>query len=118
MHRQLEQLQEGSCHDPFDVLGRQLNAEGEPLVRAFLPHAENVLLEGFGDMLRIEGSDLFEFHLDAHASLPLHYRLFWQQKGSATRHATISLYSFAPQVGDLDLHLFAEGRHLHAYRDH
>ena len=31
-------------------------------------------------------------------------------------HCDFDAYAFAPQLGDLDLHLFGEGRHRHAYR--
>ena len=43
----LAMLQRGESHDPFSVLGRQPDGDGI-LVRAFLPNAEEVELEGVG----------------------------------------------------------------------
>ncbi len=116
MNNTLEQLQNGQCHDPFSVLGHHTDASGQTLVRAFLPHAESVELDGIGSMQRREGSDIFELSLDKEIDLAPHYQLIWQEQGSGQTHTTISPYSFTPQVGELDLHLFAQGKHHHAYR--
>ncbi len=110
----LRRLIEARHHNPFDVLGpHQENGEG--LVRAFLPHCDDVsIVETGAKLSRIPGTDLFEWRgeLDALAS---HYRLSWTER-DGTRHTEYDPYSFAPLVGDLDLHLFGEGRHLHAWR--
>ncbi len=116
MNDALKQLQHGQCHDPFSVLGRHTDAEGQVLIRAFLPHAESVEVADIGVMQRHQGSDIFELYLDKNADLTSHYPLIWQEKGTGNSHTTISPYSFAPQVGELDLHLFAEGKHRHAYQ--
>ena len=111
------QLQQGLLHDPFDILG--LHREGQAyVVRAFMPSAEEVELEGFGAMARRENTDLFEISLSRRQTkaLPPHYTLSWIEKGTTDRHSAISPYTFDPQIGDLDQHWFSEGRHLHAYR--
>ena len=113
----LERLQQGRHHDPFTYLGRHPHEEGW-VIRAFLPHAERVELEGVGPMNRVEGSDLFVIRLseEQHRALPRHYRLRWQEKADGSWHQAISPYSFEPQLSEWDLHLFNEGRHHHAWR--
>ncbi|MDR0576272.1 MAG: 1,4-alpha-glucan branching protein GlgB [Candidatus Accumulibacter sp.] len=99
-------------HDPFSVLGR--HAEGsDAVVRAFLPGAaEARIAEGERVMARRPGSDHFEWRGDGH-DLPPHYSLIWRD-GQGRERLVCDPYTFPPQVGDLDLHLFAEGRHRHA----
>ena len=113
----LAMLQRGEWHDPFGVLGRQAVGDTE-IVRAFMPSAEAVELEGIGPLRRIPNTDIFELTLDTAqlAELPAHYRLNWTEKADGQRYSQISPYSFAPLLADLDLHLFSEGRHHHVYR--
>ena len=113
----LQALQRGELHDPFSVLGRHPDGDGE-IIRAFLPSADQVALEGFGKMTRLPDSDLFiaELRGDAMRRVPPHYRLEWSEKSDGSRHSAVSPYSFLPLTGDLDLYLFGEGRHHHAYR--
>jgi len=112
LNTELLRIVEASHHDPFAVLGR--HPEGsQTVVRAFLPHAETVgIAETGAQLARIPDTDLFEWRGEA-AGLPAHYRLAWQDKAGAD-HVTTDPYTFLPQVGDLDLHLFGEGRHRHA----
>jgi 1,4-alpha-glucan branching enzyme len=113
----VQQLQQGRLHDPFSLLGVHTGKSGS-ILRAFMPTAESVTLQGFGSMERLQGTDLFEFYLDHSqvSDLPLHYELQWQEKGSGNIHQLISPYSFATQISDLDMHWFTEGLHHHAYR--
>jgi len=116
MQNDIQLLQSGRHHDPFAILGR--HEHDKAVVRAFMPSAENVELTGLGPMQRIEGTDLFEYFptSDELAKLPIHYNLHWQEKHNGDWHDTISSYSFEPQLGELDLHLFGEGKHHHMYR--
>ena len=41
--------------------------------------------------------------------------MVWRDQGQR-EHIARDPYTFGPQLGDLDLHLFGEGRHRHAYR--
>ncbi len=116
MNDALNRLQQGQCYDPFSVLGYCRDTDGGSLIRAFLPRAETVELAGAGPMRRLEGTDIFELSLNKTHDLPAHYQLHWQEKDSSQSHTTISPYSFEPQVGELDIHLFAQGKHHHAYR--
>ncbi len=109
-------LQNGTHHDPFEYLGRHKTAKGTEIIRAFLPNAEAVSLEGFGKMQRIENSDVFFAEPGKKSDTPLHYNLTWQEKQNGETHCTISPYSFGIISGDLDLELFSAGKHFHAYR--
>ncbi len=99
-------------HDPFSVLGRHPDGDGV-VVRAFIPFATKVTIaEGGLSMERVPDSDFFEWYGDG-ASLPTHYSLIWSD--GHREHYARDPYSFLPQIGDLDLHLFGEGRHRHAH---
>ncbi len=115
MHEALKRLQSGSYHDPFELLGYHETASGGALIRALLPYAEKVELDGIGKMERVEGSDLFELHSNTRFA-PGHYTLKWQDKATGQWHKTVSPYSFEPQVGELDMHWFGEGNHHHVWR--
>jgi 1,4-alpha-glucan branching enzyme len=110
----LQEIIEGRHHDPFEVLGRH-ESGSESVVRAFLPHARRVTIaEGDHELHRIEGTDFFEWRGDASA-VPLRYRLIWHDDRDH-QHIHHDPYCFPPQLGDMDLHLFGEGKHWHAYR--
>ncbi len=135
MNNELQRIQKGTHHDPFQVLGIHDNSkqndnkqgnEKQSILRFFQPHAESVelLLDEAGKTIplaRIPHSDIFELTLDKELEAKLekvhkHPAFRWQQKGTDEWHTTISPYTFAPQTGELDIHLFAEGKHHHAYR--
>ncbi|MCP5130260.1 MAG: 1,4-alpha-glucan branching protein GlgB [Pseudomonadales bacterium] len=105
----------GQHHDPFEVLGCHRQGAGWQ-VRALLPavsEVELVLADGTLPMERLAGSDLFTCTLTG-TTMP-RYQLRW--RGAAGEWVqSEDPYRFGPTVGDLDLHLFGEGRHHHAYR--
>ena len=108
----LRRIAEACHHDPFSVLGRHVEGD-ELVVRAFLPNAVEVrIAEGGRSMTRLPGSDHFEWRGNG-SDLPVHYSLIWRDGQGRERFAR-DPYTFLPQLGDLDLHLFAEGRHFHA----
>lgn len=110
----LERFLQARHHNPFDVLGRHPQGEQE-LVRAFLPRCTSArILELDEPLTRIEHTDLFEWR-GARGRLPRYYQLAWIDQ-DGTEWISHDPYCFAPQLGDLDLHWFGEGRHLHAYR--
>jgi len=110
----LQQLVDSRHPDPFAVLGRQVSGD-RVLVRVLLPHAETVsIAEGGHAMRRIEGTDIFEWEGETQ-QLPERYRLIWRDD-EHREHIAHDPYSYPPQLGDLDLHLFGEGKHRHAYR--
>jgi 1,4-alpha-glucan branching enzyme len=110
----LQLIVEARHHDPFSVLGHQVEA-GKNLLRVFIPRAEHVALaDGQQTLTRIEGSDFFEIELPkGHSGGP--FRLEWKDK-LGVEHTTHDPYSFPPQLPDFDIHLFNEGKHRHAYR--
>ncbi|MBK7540546.1 MAG: 1,4-alpha-glucan branching protein GlgB [Candidatus Competibacteraceae bacterium] len=107
-------LGEGRHPDPFRVLGRHGRAE-RIAIRAFWPGARQVYLVDIGQPLqRVAETDLFEWQGKVSALAP-HYQLAWTT-ADGRQFAMHDPYSFAPQLTLYDLHLFNEGRHLHAYR--
>ncbi len=109
-------------HDPFEVLGRhslgaQATATADTLVRAYLPGARTAALLTNAEQLslnRVEGTDFFEWY-GLGKTLPMHYQLQWTDRHNQTR-TEFDPYSFAPQLGDIDMHLFAEGQHWNIYQ--
>ena len=65
---------------------------------------------------RFENSGLFTANITANQKkkLPQHYRIDWVES-SGVKASTICPYTFLPVLGELDLHLFAEGRHWSIY---
>lgn len=113
----LNKIQHGWHHDPFEWLGLHPTPSGF-IVRALLPSAEKVELDGIGPMTRNKGTDTFEINLTPQQKnqLPVHYQLNWIEKGSLDSHRAVSPYSFTPVLPDFDLGLFSAGTHLHIYR--
>lgn len=119
----IRQLAEGRHHDPFDFLGRHKTrvVDGDDKHRdawriaVWLPTANEVTVEGFG-LQRVEGTDLFVTYLDDadNSQVSNHFQVTWVED-DGTQHTTVSPYTFLPQLGDLDLHLFAEGNHWNIY---
>lgn len=111
----IDRLEQGRLHDPFQLLGRHKD-NSSWVVRSWLPTAIQVTLAGQYPMQALTDSGLFEARLsDAeYQSLASHYLLEWREADGRT-HTLVCPYSFAPQLGELDLHLFAEGRHWQIY---
>lgn len=107
-------------HDPFEVLGRhpleQPVAGADTLIRAFLPGASSAELQLTGEstaMTRLEGTDFFLWQGPA-KRVPSRYQIQWVD-GQGLTHVGYDPYCFAPQLGDMDMHLFAEGQHWNIY---
>ncbi len=114
LNKPLQRILQARHHDPFEVLGRH-SAGNNTLVRAFLPHAERVVILDIDQpMERIPGSDFFEWTGDPDM-LPAHYQISYQTDSGEqiSRHDP---YCFGPQLEFFDMHLFGEGNHWHAYR--
>lgn len=105
---------EARHHDPFSYLGPHLLDDGRVAVRTLLPraHSLRVELKGEGgsheaDLLHSNG--LFEAVLPANAWRKP-YELVWQtHEGKTVRQE--DAYAFGLCLGELDMHLFCEGRH-------
>lgn len=107
-------------HDPFEVLGRhrlaETSATADTVIRAFLPGARSASLV-IGDQIvtceRIEGSDIFEWY-GLESALKRRYQIEWNDRHN-NLHREYDAYNFAPQLGELDIHLFGEGQHWAIY---
>jgi 1,4-alpha-glucan branching enzyme len=100
--------------NPFEVLGKH-QLDGQDVVRAYIPYCESVTIaEGELPMQRLADTDLFEWRGKT-GRLPPHYRFVWRDIHHH-EHIARDPYSFPPQLSNFDLHLFAEGKHWHAYR--
>jgi 1,4-alpha-glucan branching enzyme len=106
---QARALEQGSLHDPFGVLGPHEGPAGR-IVRAFLPGAEAVEV-----VARTTGASLGRLAPGRPAGLfagpvastePYRLRITWPDALQETEDP----YSFGLLLGDLDLHLFNEGR--------
>jgi 1,4-alpha-glucan branching enzyme len=105
-------LAHGSHGNPFAVLGPH-DVEGGRIIRAFLPGASRVevLRQSDGAVLvqlvaSEEEDGLFENFIRDRS--PYRLRIVWPNAVQETEDP----YSFGVMLGDLDLHLFNEGRHF------
>ena len=100
-------------HDPHSILGAHEYGD-HTVIRAFRPHAVEVVA--------LVGDDRYAFeHLDSGlfaVALPftnlIDYRLEVSYPGAGDApdvHTVADAYRFLPTLGEVDLHLFAEGRH-------
>ena len=107
-HYDIEALSQSRHGDPFSVLGPH-RYQDKTVIRAFLPGASSVHLvsaaasEPVAMAFREPG--LFE----AESPSP-DYQLLIDWNG--VMQTTADPYRFAPQLAELDLYLFAEGRHF------
>ncbi len=112
----VDELVEGRLSDPHSLLGAH-SQNGSVVVRAFRPEAESVRVRVEGaepvELERSHPAGLFEGTLDG-AELPLRYRLEVDYAEGATV-VVDDPYAFPPTLGELDLHLAAEGRHERLY---
>jgi 1,4-alpha-glucan branching enzyme len=107
-------IMEARHHDPFEYLGKHREGN-EEVVRCFIPDAVKVrIADADLTMHRMYDSDIFEWR-GKPGLVPEHYRLVWTTSGGHSL-SQYDPYTFAPQLSDFDLHLFAEGKHNHAYR--
>jgi 1,4-alpha-glucan branching enzyme len=108
--RAAAEAMEGRMTDPFGLLGVH-DGPGGKLVRSFQPGAESVELLARDDRRLLGRLDHFEGGLWVGAlgeDVPYLLRVAWPGGGV---HETEDPYSFGFVLGDLDLHLFSEGRH-------
>jgi 1,4-alpha-glucan branching enzyme len=103
-------LANGTHDNPFAVLGPH-DVEGGRIIRAFLPGALKA------EVLRGDGSTLAPLEAAAESGLfenlvcervPYRLRITWPDAVQETEDP----YAFDLLLGDLDLHLFNEGRHF------
>jgi 1,4-alpha-glucan branching enzyme len=102
--------------NPHQVLGPTIDSKGVT-IRTYCPGADQIEVVTVSKkkfvMQRIHDSGVFETVLPKAAKIPS-YR-FNIQSGSEVKTIR-DPYSFPPTIGELDLHLFAEGKHEQVYK--
>lgn len=113
--RLLDTVATGSHHDPHGVLGVHEAADGTWIIRTRRPLATRVEAVG------ADGSSVEFAHLRAgiweaaSATHPTRYDIRATYEDGSTYTAD-DPYRHAPAIGELDLHLIAEGRHEELWR--
>ncbi|HEU4643650.1 MAG TPA: 1,4-alpha-glucan branching enzyme, partial [Gemmatimonadaceae bacterium] len=113
--QEVERLVRGEHADPHRILGAhpaRVGGEDGVVVRAMHPDAvavQCVLEDGRTIAMRDVIPGVFQTFI-ASAALPLRYHLVFRFPDGATWERG-DPYRFLPTVGELDLHLFAEGKH-------
>jgi 1,4-alpha-glucan branching enzyme len=108
-------LLDGRHHDPFEILGCHRRGRAW-VIKALVPGAAEMAVAVGGRTLIMERqpeTDLFSAQLSADQAP--RYRLRYRRDGGDWVEYE-DPYRFPPLVGDLDLHLFGEGRHRHLYQ--
>ena len=114
MQDDLGRIARASHHDPFNVLGNQTGHQDD-FILFYSPETMKLsVTENNIPAMRISGSDFF-FCSENLQQLGEHY-LLTRKDNSNNVTSYYDPYSFASQLDDFDLHLFAEGKHLHIYR--
>ena len=107
---------EARSNDPFGYLGMQKSGSNL-CVRVFLPWARRLSVtdaatgEVAGELARIHPDGLWSGMLGPRPRFQ--YRL--RAEGALGASEFPDIYSFAPVLGDLDIHLLAEGTHHESY---
>ena len=109
----------GDESDPFSYLGMHKDAgSGELLVRAFHPNASAVILldretdAELAELMRVHDTGFFVGVVGSSRD-PFSYRL--RVETGAASQLIDDPYSFGPVLGELDLHLHAEGNYLRSF---
>src|SRR5437588_11783777 len=116
--QELDALVRREHSNPHAVLGAH-PSDGGVAIRVLRPAAQSVTVRlngstsGVAQLEQVHPGGVFEGVLED-ASLPLRYQLEVDY-GSAGRFTIDDPYSFAPTIGELDLHLIGEGRHEELY---
>ncbi len=105
----LARLLAGEHHDPHSILGAHEYGKNT-VIRALRPHASGVIVligKKRYPMKAIEGG---LFAVEVPFTKLADYRFEVEYPGDVV-HSTADPYRFLPTLGDMDLHLLAEGRH-------
>ncbi len=115
LEQNIERLQKGTHHDPFGFLGCHKVKNGWQ-IRTWLPTAKKVVVEGLIQLKQYKSSGLFTADISDQEKNKLseHYQLNWIE-ASDVKVSLVCPYTFSMILGELDLHLFGEGRHWNIY---
>jgi 1,4-alpha-glucan branching enzyme len=115
----IEAVVAGDHGDPFAVLGmHRMDTAGALVVRAFLPQARGVTVverkagRAVGTLESVHEAGLFEGRLGRRKT-PFAYRLRLETEAGPVEIE--DPYRFPPVLGQLDVHLLAEGSHLRLF---
>ncbi|HSH83978.1 MAG TPA: 1,4-alpha-glucan branching protein GlgB [Guyparkeria sp.] len=119
MENDLQALLDARHHDPHRVLGVHVVDESSLRLRTYQPHAVGVeTCDRDGEPIELQAHPdypgLFETTLPKDW-VPAHpeYTIIMP---NGHRYQVVDPYSFLPTVGELDLHLFAEGQHMQLWQ--
>jgi 1,4-alpha-glucan branching enzyme len=110
----LERIVRREHSEPHALLGAHPLPGGGVVVRAWRPEAASVIVQPYGvELERVHPAGVFEGVIED-GEAPLRYQLEvdYADGGSFTVEDP---YRFLPTLGDIDLHLIAEGRHEQLY---
>ncbi|ART68866.1 1,4-alpha-glucan branching enzyme [Mycobacterium dioxanotrophicus] len=109
----VHRLLAGEHHDPHAILGAHESGD-HTVIRAYRPHAVKVTALIGADRFPLEHLESGLFAVAVPYTNLVDYRLEISYPGADDTvdvHTTADAYRFLPTLGELDLHLFAEGRH-------
>jgi len=99
--------------NPHSLLGLHILDDGRKVVRLYRPHANDVYIEIFGNIVKLEkisDSDLFELTVPETTTFK-DYRIY-HQNGSLSHDP----YAFGSSVSHYDEYLFSKGVHYELYK--
>jgi 1,4-alpha-glucan branching enzyme len=109
----LARLISGEHHNPHSVLGAHEYGD-HTVIRAYRPHAAEVVALVGPDRFPLQHIDTGLFAVALPFVNLVDYRLEISYRGAGGAldvHTVADGYRFLPTLGEMDLHLFAEGRH-------
>src|SRR5690349_14770898 len=108
----LNRLIAGEHHDPHSVLGAH-EFDDHTVIRAYRPHAVTVTALIGGVRYPLQHIEAGVFAVAVPFTDLIDYRLEVDYSGedSGFVHTVADPYRFLPTLGEVDLHLFSEGRH-------
>ena len=115
IHSATERLLTARLHDPFSLLGTHRDGDTGWILRVFRPCASHVELltpTGFTPLMRIDARGLFIWQGTTKPNHPARLRI--HEDGHSFE--IVDPYGFDPLISNDELHLFAEGRLLEAWR--
>ncbi len=115
-HDDAQAIVAGDHPDPFAFLGPH-EADERIVVRAFLPEARSVTVldaasaRPLASLERVHEAGLFAGSVDRRDRFPYHLAVDW----GGRQVELDDPYRYPPWLGEIDLHLLAEGTHLSSY---
>jgi 1,4-alpha-glucan branching enzyme len=117
-NRDIDMIINGPAADPHSVLGiHRDESTGRVIIRAFCPGATSIriIYENTSmPMKQIDPHGLYTWRSSGKSEF-FQYLLSVELKDGST-WKTADPYSFPPQLGEIDLHLFNSGKHLELHR--